>query len=180
MTKHFQRSLAYIIAVSFCIISLLSFSNHLEEKNLLQKSYFTGDIRFDDSTLHKLTTYTVEAHLIQEKGKSTLNVSVVDEKTHESVYIKLYDVLHTGTFFIPGDKELKNVGNLIRDINQYRDISNFYQATLPNTTGLQDGVGRVNITKLTSKEVEGELVLFGNNSEGKKARVESAKFRARL
>lgn len=178
--KRFKNPLAYITAILFCIISVLSFSNHLKDKDNLQKAYFTGDIRFNDSTAHKLTAYTVEAHLMQEKGQSTLSLSVVDDKTHESVYVKLYDVLHRGTFFIPGDRELKNVGNLIRDINQYRDIRNFYQATLPSTNGLQDGVGRVNITKLTSNEVEGELVLFGNNSEGKKARIESAKFRARL
>jgi hypothetical protein len=178
--KRFKNPLAYISAAIFCVVSLLSFSSHLEETNNLQKTFFTGDVRFNDSTVHKLTTFTVDAHLIEEKGKSTLILSVVDEKTHESVYVKLYDVLHPGTFFIPGDKELKNVGNLIQDINQYRDITNFYQATLPNITGLQDGVGRVNITKLTSKEVEGELVLFGNNSEGMKARIESAKFRARL
>lgn len=178
--KRFKNPLAYISAAIFCVVSLLSFSSHLEETNNLQKTFFTGDVRFNDSTVHKLTTFTVDAHLIEEKGKSTLILSVVDEKTHESVYVKLYDVLHSGTFFIPGDKELKNVGNLIQDINQYRDITNFYQATLPNIIGLQDGVGRVNITKLTSKEVEGELVLFGNNSEGKKARIESAKFRARL
>jgi hypothetical protein len=62
--------------------------------------------------------------------------------------------------FIPGNGTQKNVGNIVKDFSQYRDINNFYQASLPNAEGLLNGVGRVNIIKLTDDEIEEKSSLW--------------------
>ena len=62
----------------------------------------------------------------------------------------------------------------------YSDKNNFFESTLPNKEGVQNGVGRVNITAVTEKEIEGELILIGNNSKGDQAVLESAKFKIHL
>jgi hypothetical protein len=51
---------------------------------------------------------------------------------------------------------------------------------LPNKEGVQNGVGRVNITKLSEHEIEGDLILIGNNPRGEQAVLETAKFKIAL
>lgn len=160
--------------------SIISFSHGLAEFNQRKEGYFQGTISFGDSTTHKMRTAEVEVKKASERGSQNITIIVTDDKTAESVYVKLYNVNDKGTFFIPGNNAQKNVGNLVKNINRYRDINNFYQTILPNEEGLQNGVGRVNITKLTDDEVEGELIIVANNAAGEQAQLSSARFKANI
>ncbi|MEY2793411.1 MAG: hypothetical protein RJA76_1403, partial [Bacteroidota bacterium] len=115
-------------------------------------------------------TYQVEG------GVNVLTIKASDEKNLESVFIRLLDVNGTGTYFIPGSGNNNNIGNIIKNLNNYNDKDNFYVATLPNSEGILSGVGRINITKLDDDLVEGNLILISNNPKGEQAVLESAKF----
>jgi hypothetical protein len=68
------------------------------------------------------------------------------------------------------------VGNLIKDVQDYQNKNNFYEATRPNSAGISNGVGRVNITTYTENTIAGDLVLIGNNPAGQQAILGAAKF----
>jgi hypothetical protein len=45
---------------------------------------------------------------------------------------------------------------------------------------LLNGVGRVNIIKLTDDEIEGEIIIMANNAEGEQAQLSWSKFKASI
>lgn len=161
-------------------VTVITYSKNLELVDKVSKGYFAGKISFGDSTSHKLYSDKVQVKKSTERGVTVLTIVVTDNNTPESVFVKLYNVTDKGTFFIPGEGDFQNVGNLIKDVNMYREQTNFYQTTLANDEGLKNGVGRVNIIKLTEDEIEGELIIIANNSEGKQAQLESARFKAKF
>jgi hypothetical protein len=173
-----KNPIALLSALLLTIATLITYSKSVEANEKSKRGYFSGKISFDDSTNHKLYSDKVHVKKGEERGVPTFTIVVTDNNSPESVYVKLYDVTTKGTFFIPGENTIQNVGNLVKDANNYLDPTNFYQTTLANQEGLKNGVGRVNITKLTDKEIEGELIIIGNNSAGKNAQLESAKFKA--
>jgi hypothetical protein len=172
-----------IVLLSILLLSIatiITYSNNIDALEKSNKGFFSGKIKFEDSLRHPIYADKIEVKKGFERGLKTLSIAVIDERTSESVFIKLFDVQEKGTFFIPGEGKVQNIGNLIKDVNQYTELTNFYQTTLTNFEGLKNGVGRVNITKLTDTEIEGELIIIGNNSIGKQAQLESARFRANL
>ncbi|MEA5429653.1 MULTISPECIES: hypothetical protein [Arcicella] len=172
-----------IVVISILLLSIatvITYSRNIEALNNANKGFFSGKINFGDSYKHVIYSDKVEVKKGTERGLKTLSIAIIDEKTSESVFVKLYDVQEKGTFFIPGEGKVQNIGNLIKDVNRFRELNNFYQTTLSNDEGLKNGVGRVNITKLTDSEIEGELIIIGNNSDGKQAQLESARFKAKI
>ena len=180
MKKSFKNNPVVFIALLLCVVTAITFSKNLKVGKEESKGFFSGKISFEDSTNHKLYSDKVQIRRTSERGVTVLTIVVTDNNTPESVFVKLYNVTDKGTFFIPGDGNFQNVGNLIKDVNKFREETNFYQTTLSNDEGLKNGVGRVNITKLTEDEIEGELIIIANNSEGKQAQLESARFKAKL
>lgn len=175
--KLLQRIL-YTLSITIILVgSIISYTKTNAEVNQ-NKGSFLGKISFNDSLTHKFSCQNVQVKKSYEKQGTIITIVVVDEVTKESVFVKLFDVKDRGTFFIPGEGNTPNVGNLIKHYDNFKEINNFYQTTLSNDEGLQNGVGRVNITKLTKDEIEGELIIVANNSEGKKAQLESARFKA--
>jgi hypothetical protein len=65
-------------------------------------------------------------------------------------------------------------------VDDFRNKNNFYEAKMPDSSGVQNGVGRLNITYLSDTEIEGNLVLIGNNPKGQKAVLESSKFKVSI
>ncbi|MDR6563348.1 MULTISPECIES: hypothetical protein [unclassified Arcicella] len=172
-----------IVVVAILLLSiatLITYSRNIEVISNSNKGFFSGRITFEESYKHTIYSDKVEVKKGIERGLKTLAIAIIDEKTSESVFVKLYDVQEKGTFFIPGEGKVQNIGNLIKNVNHFRELNNFYQTTLVNEEGLKNGVGRVNITKLTDTEIEGELIIIGNNSEGKQAQLESARFKAKI
>ena len=180
MKKTLKNNPIVFIALLLCVITVIAFSKNLNVGKEVSKGFFSGKISFEDSTNHKLYSDKVQIKKTSERGVTVLTIVVTDNNTPESVFVKLYNVTEKGTFFIPGEGDFQNVGNLIKDVNKFREETNFYQTTLTNDEGLRNGVGRVNITRLTEDEVEGELIIIANNSEGKQAQLESARFKAKF
>jgi hypothetical protein len=164
------------LALVFC---LFSYQNTFSEKPL-EVGYFSGQIEFGQNTTHRLETKNISAQLKNEMGEKVLTLNATADGSLESIYIKIYNLKGVGTYFIPGDGQIENIGNLIKNLDQFKDKNNFYETTLPNKDGMQNGVGRVNITKLTEKEIEGDLIIIGNNPKGEQALLESAKFKISL
>ena len=175
-----NNPIVLICALLLSVVTVITYSKNLELSNRTSKGYFSGKISFGDSSNHKLYSDKVQVKKSSERGVTVLTIVVTDNNTPESVFVKLYNVTDKGTFFIPGEGDFQNVGNLIKDVEMFREQTNFYQTTLANDEGLKNGVGRVNIIKLTDDEVEGELIIIANNSEGKQAQLESARFKAKF
>lgn len=181
MKKLFKNNPIVVISVLLLsIVTIITYSRNLESSVKLSQGFFSGKISFDSTSNHKLYSDKIQVKRSAERGVTVLTIVVTDNNSPESVFVKLYNANEKGTFFIPGEGDFQNVGNLIKDVNQFREESNFYQTTLANDEGLKNGVGRVNITKLTKDEVEGELIIIANNSEGKQAQLESARFKAKF
>ncbi|MES2518611.1 MAG: hypothetical protein V4585_10925 [Bacteroidota bacterium] len=181
MKKSFKNNPIVILSsLLLLIVTVITYSRNLETSNELSKGFFSGKISFDSASIHKLYSDKVQVKRSAERGVTVLTIVVTDNNSPESVFVKLYNANDKGTFFIPGEGDFQNVGNLIKDVNQYRQENNFYQTTLANDEGLKNGVGRVNIIKLTNDEIEGELIIIANNSEGKQAQLESARFKAKF
>lgn len=164
------------LALVFC---LFSYQNTFSKKPL-EAGFFVGQIEFGQNNTHRLETKNISAQLKNEMGEKVLTLNATAGGSLESIYIKIYNLKGSGTYFIPGDGQIENIGNLIKNLDQFKDKNNFYEATLPNKDGIQNGVGRVNITKLTETEIEGDLILIGNNPKGEQALLESAKFKISL
>ncbi|PWK18143.1 hypothetical protein LV89_04170 [Arcicella aurantiaca] len=181
MKKLFKNNPLIVISVLLLsVVTIITYSRNLDSSVKSSQGFFSGKISFDSISNHKLYSDKIQVKRSAERGVTVLTIVVTDNNSPESVFVKLYNANERGTFFIPGEGDLQNVGNLIKDVNQFREESNFYQTTLANDEGLKNGVGRVNITKLTKDEVEGELIIIANNSEGKQAQLESARFKARF
>lgn len=162
------------------IATVITYSKNMVASEKISQGFFAGKIIFEDTPNHKLYSDKIQIEKSSERGVTVFTIVVTDNNTPESVFVKLYNVTEKGTFFIPGEGDFQNVGNLIKDVNLYREETNFYQTTLANDEGLKNGVGRVNITKLTDNEIEGELIIIANNTEGKQAQLESARFKAKF
>ena len=175
-----NNSIVFVCALLLSVVTVITYSKSIESVDKISKGYFSGKISFGDSSNHKLYSDHIQVKKSSERGVPVLTIVVTDDNTAESVFVKLYNVSDKGTFFIPGEGEFQNVGNLIKDFDNYREETNFYQTILANDEGLKNGVGRVNIIKWTDNEVEGELVIIANNSEGKQAQLESAKFKTKF
>lgn len=175
-----NNPIVIICALLLSVITVITYSKNLDSTDKVSRGYFAGKISFGDSTNHKLYSDKVQVKKSAERGVTVLTIVVTDNNSPESVFVKLYNVTDKGTFFIPGEGDFQNVGNLIKDVNMFREQNNFYQTTLANDEGLKNGVGRVNIIKLTDSEIEGELIIIANNSEGKQAQLESARFKAKF
>ena len=175
-----NNPIVIVCALLLSVVTVITYSKNLESADKISKGFFAGKISFGDSSNHKLYSDKVQVKKSAERGVMVLTIVVTDNNTPESVFVKLYNVTDKGTFFIPGEGDFQNVGNLIKDVNLFREQNNFYQTTLANDEGLKNGVGRVNIIKLTEDEIEGELIIIANNSEGKQAQLESARFKAKF
>jgi hypothetical protein len=161
------------------VFFLFSYQNTFSKK-IVEKGFFSGKIEFGENNNHRLDTKNISAELKNEMGEKVLSLTATAEGSLESVYIKIFNLKGAGTYFIPGDGQIGNIGNIIKNLDQYKDKNNFYEATLPNKEGVQNGVGRVNITLLNENVIEGELILIGNNPKGEQALLESAKFKISL
>jgi hypothetical protein len=160
-------------------VVLISYDNTFSVKPT-EQSFFSGKINFGIEDYHRIQTNEVEATIKPEMGENTLTITATNKENLETVYLKIFKLKGPGTYFIPGDGEIENIGNLIKNLDHYKEKNNFFESTLPNKEGVQNGVGRVNITAVTVKEIEGELILIGNNSSGDQAVLESAKFKINL
>jgi hypothetical protein len=161
------------------IFCLFSYQNTFSSKSE-EKGFFIGKIEFGAQESHRLNTQNISASLTKELGEKALSLTATADGSLESVYVKIYNLKGPGTYFIPGDGQIENIGNLIKNLDNYQNKDNFFEATLPNKDGVQNGVGRVNITKLSEHEIEGDLILIGNNPHGEQAVLETARFKIAL
>ena len=158
------------------VVVLLTFEHSFSSKPL-ETGYFSGKIIFGNEGNHRINTKDVSAQIKTEMGEKVLVLTATESRNLESIYLKIFKIDRPGTYFIPGDGEMGNIGNLIKNLKNYQEKDNFYESTLPNKEGVQNGVGRVNITSISATEVEGELILIGNNTKGEQAVLETAKFK---
>jgi hypothetical protein len=175
-----NNPIVFVCVFLLSIATVITYSKNVEAGKNISQGFFSGKISFEEKQSHKLYSDKVQVKKSSERGVTVFTIVVTDNNSPESVFVKLYNVIDKGTFFIPGEGDFQNVGNLIKDVNMYREETNFYQTTLANEEGLKNGVGRVNIIKLTENEIEGELIIIANNTEGKQAQLESARFKAQF
>ena len=145
-----------------------------------QSGYFSGSVEFDKQSAYTINTTKIKADITQLGGEQILEITATSLNDSETVYTQIKNFKGEGTYFIPGDGSSSNIGNLIKDIQDYQNKNNFYEATRPNAAGIANGVGRVNITSYTQEEIAGDLVLIGNNPAGQQAILGAAKFKVNL
>jgi hypothetical protein len=145
-----------------------------------QTGYFSGTVEFDKQPAYSINTTKISANFTQLGGEQMLEIKATSLNDSETVYAQIKNFKGVGTYFIPGDGSSSNIGNLIKDIQDYQNKNNFYEATRPNAAGISNGVGRVNITAYTNEGISGDLVLIGNNPAGQQAILGSAKFKVNL
>lgn len=145
-----------------------------------QSGYFSGSIEFDEQPAHTIHTTKITANISRLGEDQILEITATSLNDSETVYTQIKNFKGEGTYFIPGDGSSSNIGNLIKDINDYQEKNNFYEATRPNGAGIANGVGRVNITAYSNNMIAGDLVLIGNNPAGQQAILGAAKFKVNL
>ena len=160
-------------------VFVLSFENSFSDTPT-QKGYLVGTLEFGHEGEHVIQCDVVSASVRSESGQKVLSLSATNEQSKETIYVKIFQLRGTGTYFIPGDDESGNIGNIIHNLNDFQNKNNFYEAKMPDSSGVQNGVGRLNITYLSDTEIEGNLVLIGNNPKGQKAVLESSKFKVSI
>jgi hypothetical protein len=160
-------------------VSIISFENSFSDTPT-QKGYLVGTLEFGHEGEHVIQCDAVSASVRLESGQKVLSLSATNEQTKETIYVKIFQLRGTGTYFIPGDGESGNIGNIIHNLNDFQNKNNFYEAKMPDSSGVKNGVGRLNITYLSDTEIEGNLVLIGNNPVGQKAVLESSKFKVSI
>ena len=171
--------------ISFLYIGLFIFAiliniEHSFSDSPKQSGYFSGSITFDNNQAYLIQTNKISATISKVSDENLLEIKATSANDSEAVYAHINNFKGVGTYFIPGDGTSENIGNLIKDVQDYQNKNNFYEATRPNAAGISNGVGRVNITSYTEDAISGDLVLIGNNPAGQQAILGSAKFKVNL
>jgi len=171
--------------ISFLYLGLFVFAvlinvEHSFSDSPKQSGYFSGSIEFDKHPAYAINTKKIIANITKVSDETTLEITATNTNDSETVYAQIKNFKGVGTYFIPGDGTSSNIGNLIKDFQDYQNKNNFYEATRPNSVGISNGVGRVNITSYTEDAISGDLVLIGNNPAGQQAILGSAKFKVNL
>jgi hypothetical protein len=141
-----------------------------------QTGYFSGSIEFDNNPAYSINTHNIKVHVTKSGDENIIEITAINQRDSNTVYTRIKNFKGVGTYFIPGEGTTANVGNLIKDVKDYQNINNFYEATRPNSAGISNGVGRVNITSYSENSISGDLVLIGNNPAGQQAILGAAKF----
>jgi hypothetical protein len=145
-----------------------------------QAGYFSGTVEFNNQPAYILNTTNITAKFTKIGNQTSLEITATNSNDSETIYTKIMDFKGIGTYFIPGDGTSDNIGNVIKDVHDYQNKNNFYEATRPNAAGISNGVGRVNITAYSDDAISGNLVLIGNNPSGQQAILGAAKFQVKL
>ena len=170
-------NLLYLGLFAFVILVNIE-KSHSETPN--QSGYFSGTIEFNNHTAYPLNTPNISSNFTTTSNQVNLEITATNTNNSETIYVKIINFKGIGTYFIPGDGTSDNIGNLIKNIQDYHNKENFYEATRPNSAGISNGVGRVNITSYSEDAISGDLVLIGNNPAGQQAILGSAKFKVNL
>ena len=171
--------------ISFLYVGLFIFAvlinvEHSFSDAPKQSGYFSGSVEFDKQPAYTINTTKITANITHLGEEQILEITATSLNDSETVYTQIKNFKGLGTYFIPGDGSSSNIGNLIKDIHDYQNKNNFYEATRPNAAGIANGVGRVNITAYSNDVIAGDLVLIGNNPAGHQAILGSAKFKVNL
>ncbi len=171
--------------ISFLYVGLFIFAGLINVEHSFsdapkQSGYFSGSVEFDKQPASTINTDKITANITLLGEEQILEIKATSLNDSETVYTQIKNFKGVGTYFIPGDGSSSNIGNLIKDIQDYQNKNNFYEATRPNAAGISNGVGRVNITSYSSEAIVGDLVLIGNNPAGQQAILGAAKFKVNL
>ncbi len=174
------RNPIIFLYIGLFIFAVLINIEHSFSETPKQSGYFSGSVAFDKNPAYAINTTQISASISKISDENQLEIKAVSMNDSETVYTQIKNFKGVGTYFIPGDGTSENIGNLIKDVQDYQNKNNFYEATRPNAAGISNGVGRVNITTYTEDVLAGDLVLIGNNPAGQQAILGSAKFKVNL
>ena len=174
------RNPIIFLYIGLFIFAILINIEHSFSDSPKQSGYFSGSITFDNNKSYLIQTTKISATISKVSDENLLEIKATSVNDSEAVYAHIKNFKGVGTYFIPGDGTSENIGNLIKDVQDYQNKNNFYEATRPNAAGISNGVGRVNITSYTEDAISGDLVLIGNNPAGQQAILGSAKFKVNL
>ena len=174
------RNPIIFLYIGLFIFAILINIEHSFSDSPKQSGYFSGSITFDNNKSYLIQTTKISATISKVSDENLLEIKATSVNDSEAVYAHIKNFKGVGTYFIPGDGTSENIGNLIKDVQDYQNKNNFYEATRPNAAGISNGVGRVNITSYTEDAISGDLVLRGNNPAGQQAILGSAKFKVNL
>jgi hypothetical protein len=175
----FRNPISILYIGLFVFVVLINIEHSFSE-TIRQGGYFSGSIEFDEQPAFQINTHKITAHITKESDLTTLEITATSVNDSATVYAKIKNFKGVGTYFIPGDQATTNIGNLIKDLHDFQNKNNFYEATQPNASGISNGVGRVNITSYTTDAIMGDLVIIGNNPAGQQAILGAAKFKVNL
>ncbi|RFZ92130.1 hypothetical protein D0C36_11850 [Mucilaginibacter conchicola] len=108
-------------------------------------------------------------------------MTAVKQSTSEQITIALYNINGIGKYSLDPNNNT-NVGSaaiISKDFNKAGDAALNYSTGEDGPRGAIGG-GEVNITKLTSTEVEGTFYIIAYNNSGQEAFVENGKFSGKL
>jgi len=179
MISLFHNPISILYIGLFVFVVLINVEHSFSE-SIQQSGYFSGSIEFDKQPAFQINTQKITANITKENELATLEITATSTSDSATVYTKIKNFKGVGTYFIPGDQESTNIGNLIKNLQDFQNKNNFYEATQPNANGISNGVGRVNITSYTSDVIMGDLVIIGNNPAGQQAILGAAKFKVNL
>ncbi len=174
------RNPIVFLYVGLFIFTVLINVEHSFSEAPKQSGYFSGTVAFDNKDSYPINTTKITATVSNVSDETILEIKATNLNDSETVYTQIKNFKGVGTYFIPGDGTSDNIGNLIKDVQDYQNKNNFYEATRPNSAGISNGVGRVNITSYSEDAISGDLVLIGNNPAGQQAILGSAKFKVNL
>lgn len=174
------RNPIVFLYVGLFIFTVLINVEHSFSEAPKQSGYFIGTVAFDNKDSYPINTTKITATISHVSDETILEIKATNLNDSETVYTQIKNFKGVGTYFIPGDGTSDNIGNLIKDVQDYQNKNNFYEATRPNSAGISNGVGRVNITSYSEDAICGDLVLIGNNPAGQQAILGSAKFKVNL
>ncbi len=179
MISLFRNPISILYIGLFIFVVFINIENSFSESTK-QTGYFSGSIEFDKQTAFQINTQKIVANITQEGDFSKLEITATSMNDSATVYTLIKNFKGVGTYFIPGDGTSANIGNLIKDVKDFQNKNNFYEATQPNASGISNGVGRVNITSYSPDVIIGNLVIIGNNPAGQQAILGAAKFKVNL
>lgn len=175
----FRNPINFLYIGLFLFVVLINVEHSFSETPK-ETGYFSGSVEFDKQPAFQINTKKITAIVIEEGGLKTLEITATSENDSTTVYALIKNFKGVGTYFIPGDGTSTNIGNVIKDLQDNENKNNFYEATRPNSIGISNGVGRVNIKSDTKEVISGDLVIIGNNPAGQQAILGAAKFKVNL
>lgn len=173
--KFFKDPINLLYIVLSMVVLVFSYEK-TQSEGIISKGEFSGKLIFKGDSEYIIHSNKVSARIFPNGNTKKLEITIEDNNSTKSIFVDIKNFTGKGIYFFPGDGENENFGSLIKDKGNFRNTDNFFETSFPNPDGINNAVGRLNISK-ANEFLEGELILITNNHLGSQAILESSKFK---